>query len=193
MNRTFAYLPTMALAILLGCIPSFHPLYTTKDLVFDQALLGTWSQDDHAEDWWKFEKRDDLSYKLTITDGQKTSPFVAHLVQLGDKRFLDLCPDKNGLDDTEREGLYKAAFIAGHLIVKVSQIQPTLKLSMFDPEWLGKLLEKDPKAISHKKVSDNELVFMASTQELQAFVIKHTDTQGAWGEKLAEFKQRAPK
>ena len=40
-------------------------------------------------------------------------PFVAHLVQLGEHRFLDLCPDESSLDDLKRDELYKVALIPG--------------------------------------------------------------------------------
>ena len=33
------------LAVLLGgCVPSLHPLYTEKEIVFEEKLLGVWTQ-----------------------------------------------------------------------------------------------------------------------------------------------------
>ena len=84
--------------VLFGCIPSVYPLYTAKDLIFDSALLGRWSDKADEKDGWTFERRDDTSYTLTLTEGNASSPFVAHLVRLGPYRFLDLCPDKAGVD-----------------------------------------------------------------------------------------------
>ena len=30
--------------LLAGCFPSLHPLYTEEDLVYDSALVGTWTE-----------------------------------------------------------------------------------------------------------------------------------------------------
>jgi hypothetical protein len=35
----------VALATIAGCIPSLNPAYRPKDLVFDAAALGVWTQD----------------------------------------------------------------------------------------------------------------------------------------------------
>src|SRR4051812_35193657 len=115
MTRNALSLVWLIALLLAGCVPSVNPLYTDKDLAFDPSLIGTWVEKDKenedAGSNWKFEKRDEHSYKLTITDGDKTSPLVARLVRLGDYRFLDLCPDKSGLEDIKREDFYKVALI----------------------------------------------------------------------------------
>jgi len=33
-----------------GCIPSVHPFYTNKDIVFDSRLLGEWQAKKKADD-----------------------------------------------------------------------------------------------------------------------------------------------
>ena len=174
---------TLGLAVFLaGCIPSLNPLYTEKDLVFDPALVGVWSNGANATDSWKFQKRDEKSYALVIRDDDKTSPFVAHLVKLGKYRFLDLCPNKDGLNDSKVEGTYAMALIRGHLFLKVSQIEPTLQMVMLDPDWLDKLLKKNPKSIHHKRNEDGDgIVLTASTKELQKFMLKYADTKDAFG------------
>jgi hypothetical protein len=59
---------------MVGCIPSLHPLYTEKDLVFDSSLLGTWVFVDPEENRhsmsWVFQKSKEYadSYDLTITE-----------------------------------------------------------------------------------------------------------------------------
>ena len=35
-----------------GCIPtSLHPLYTEEDILFDQRLIGSWSEEDGDDSW----------------------------------------------------------------------------------------------------------------------------------------------
>ena len=163
---------------------SLNPLYTEKELVYDPALVGVWADDGHT---WTFEKAGEHSYKLVVAHGDKSSTFVAHLVQLGEHRFLDLCPD---LDDLKRDELYKVALIPGHLFVKVIQIKPTLRMAVMDSEWLGKLLEKKTKALAHQKMKDGRILLTASTKALQGFVSKHWGTEGAWGDKTTDMKRK---
>ena len=46
MRKTPRGLAWLSVVVLMGCIPSLHPLYTEKDLVFDESLLGEWTLDD---------------------------------------------------------------------------------------------------------------------------------------------------
>src|ERR1035438_10454400 len=124
--------------LLAGCVPSVSPLYTAKDLVYDPALVGVWAKDEKDATTWKFEKGDESSYKLVVVEGENSSPFVAHLVQLGEHRFMDLCPDKSGIEELKQADLYKAGLIRGHLFLKVLQIKPVLQMKMMDEDWLGK-------------------------------------------------------
>jgi hypothetical protein len=88
----------LALALVLlsaGCAPvdSLNPLYTEKDVVFDEALLGQWGT---PEDGLNFARMGKDGYSLVTfgkddTTGQTMSlAFEAHLVSLQGHRFLDL-------------------------------------------------------------------------------------------------------
>jgi len=176
--------------LLVGCVTSLNPLYTDKELVYDPALIGVWADDGTDAHTWTFEKGGERSYKLVVAHGDKSSPFVAHLVELGEHRFLDLCPDQPSLDDLKRDELYKVALIPGHLFVKVIQIKPTLRVAVMDSEWLDKLLEKKTKALAHQKMEDGRIVLTASTKALQGFMSKHWGTEGAWGDKTTEMKRK---
>jgi hypothetical protein len=111
-------------------------------------------------------------------------------MQLGEYRFMDLCPDKSSLDDLKRDELYKAALIPGHLFLKVKQIKPTLQMAVMDSEWLGKLLEKQPKLLAHQKMEDGRILLTASTKALQGFMKKHWTNEGAWSGKTSDMKRR---
>src|SRR6187401_3334085 len=86
-------------AVLAGCIPTLHPLYTDDDVIFDPALVGLWAEE-NSKDTWLYEKVDDKSYRLTYTDGEgKKGEFQARLLKLGGFRFLDLYPEDAGLKE----------------------------------------------------------------------------------------------
>jgi hypothetical protein len=177
------YLPVAAAAMLLaGCVVSVSPIYTPKELVYDPALVGTWAEDEKDQDSWTFAKADDSGYALIVADGESRSPFQAHLVQLGGHRFLDICPDASGLEKSALGGIYKTALIRGHLVLKVTQIRPTLQMQALDGDWVEKLLEKSPQALAHQKADEGDLVLTASTAALQSFLTLHWNTDGAWGD-----------
>ncbi|MBN1393119.1 MAG: hypothetical protein JW947_10000 [Sedimentisphaerales bacterium] len=178
--------------ILGGCIPvmSLHPLFTTKDVAFDEKLIGTWV-DDSNETTWQFTdvnapkgkaspKADKpKAYKLIFTDekGQKGS-FLAHLVKLENKLFLDVFPAEMPWDEKDpnhTEWPYNTFFLLPfHTFIRVNGIDPHLKLQLTDDDELKKLLDKKPKAVKHTFIEDR-LILTASTKELQAFVLKYAD------------------
>jgi len=164
-----------AVAVLLcSCIPSVNPFYTDKDVVYDARLLGEWQEKDKSDnpDVWKFESTTNKTYKLTVTEKEgKQGRFNAHLFQLKQEYFLDLIPDDCNYA-TNQADLVAASMYPGHLLVRVPQLEPELKLAFFDFDWLQKHLEKNPKALAHHKEGDH-IVLTAGTRDLQRFVLKH--------------------
>ena len=171
-------------ALMGGCVPvmSLRPLYTKENVVFDKKLIGTWADDPNEPDiTWQFKSIDEPNnaYKLIFTDdeGLKGS-FVAHLVKLQDKLFLDVYPSElpwDPEDPNEIEWPYNTLFlIPTHTVVKIDSVGPKLKMRLMLETQLKKLLEENPDAIAHVFVEDRP-VLTASTKELQAFVLKYAD------------------
>lgn len=73
----------------------------------------------------------------------------AHLFRLKDQLFLDLFTP-NGPEDILPPP------ILSHLLLRVFQLKPTLRMAAMDYEWLGKLLEKNPDAVRHHLVVTDE-------------------------------------
>jgi hypothetical protein len=192
-TKTFLF---YCLTVLMGgCVPlvSLQPLFTGEDLTFDEKLLGTWAD----EITWEFtrleagdtsdmlpgelKEQKDKVYRLNITDDQgNRGSFVACLVKIGDKRFLDIFPDKFPEGEQEVEQmklLYNAFFfLRVHTFVKVDSVGDELKLHMTDDDKFEALIEAEPKAVKYEKVEDRP-VLTASTQELRAFVAKYADDE----------------
>ncbi len=179
------YLFYVLAGLLGGCVPvvSLHPLYTKDNVVFDKMLLGTWVDDpDEAEMTWKFESIDEPknAYKLTFTgDEDFKGTFVAHLVKLKKGRFLDIFPAEMPWDledPNEVDWPYNSLLmIPAHAFVKVDSTGPALKMRLMLETQLKKLLEEDPDAVAHVAI-DERPVLTVSTKELQAFVLKHADS-----------------
>lgn len=173
------------LAVLLGgCIPSLHPLYTDKELVFEEKLSGIWS---NGEQIWKFEgDSEKKSYKLlTVNEDFKKGEFTAHLVKIDKMLFLDLFPKEPKL---QAPAFYKFHLLRVHTFIKIEQIEPILKMRAMNPEKLGRMLENDPNLIKHEIVQKDRIVLTASTKDLQQFMKKHASVENFFGD-ASDFKR----
>ena len=174
----------MLAGLLGGCVPvmSLHPLYTKQDVVFDKKLLGTWVDDPNKpEITWQFKSIDEPknAYKLIFTgeDDLKGS-FVAHLVKLQDKFFLDVYPSElpwDPEDPNKVDWAYNTLFlIPTHTFIKIESVGPKLRMRLMLETQIKKLLEENPDAIEHVVIEDRHFL-TASTKELQAFVLKYAE------------------
>jgi hypothetical protein len=180
--------------LLVGCIPSVNPFYTPKDLVFEPQLVGQWQAKDDSEQpaQWQFEKKEDMAmaYKLTVTEEKtKKGEFTAHLFKLGNEYFLDIIPSKCDYAP-DQAGLTAAAMFAGHLLFRMNQIGPELKMASFDFDWLKTHLEKNPNDLAYHE-EDDAVVLTAGTADLQRFLLAHLG-EGQLFKKESTLARNAP-
>jgi len=171
------------LAVLLGgCVPvvSLHPLFGEKDVVFNEKLVGTWVDEPNKGDTvWEFKRADanENAYRLIFSDKEgKKGLFIAHLVKLKEKLFLDVCPAPWEQQDPNKiEWVYNTLFlIPGHTFIKVNSIEPQLKMRITDDEKMKEFLKADPNAVKYTLLEDKP-VLTASTKELRTFVLKYAN------------------
>jgi len=162
-----------------GCVQvSLFPLYTDEDLVFDSSIIGEWVEKDSGETW-NFTGGEAKEYNLLFVDDEdKIGEFVAHLVNIQGRLFLDIFPKETDLIESDT---YQWHLLSVHSFLKVKQIQPTLQLSPLSPDWVEEFLEEHPEEIRHEIV-DGRVVLTAKPKELQGFLIKHENTEGAFEE-----------
>jgi hypothetical protein len=166
------------LLMLAGCVPSLHPLYTDADVIFDPALVGVWAEKDSRESW-AFTREGEKQYRLVYTDENgRRGEFIAHLLKAEGQRFLDLFPVEPYLQQND---FYRGHLLPVHTFLLISQIEPTLRMSCLDPEWLKRFLARNQAAIRHEKL-DDEILLTASPKQLQKFLLTHLKTKGAFGE-----------
>jgi hypothetical protein len=183
-------------ALLGGCVPVFslHPLYTEKEFVFKQELVGVWADPNEPENTWEFKRNGESkdAYQLIVNihenNGRIQGLFDTHLVNLKDQLFLDVFPAQKGLEQT-MEGLKEKAkdpnstvwplnfffLVPVHTFIKVDLTESTLTMRLTDDDLMEKLLEQDPNAVKHVVIQEDRIVLTASTKELQAFVLKYAD------------------
>ena len=180
--------------ILTGCVPSWNPLYTESDLVFDPLLVGTWAPvkpPEGSKEAWGFTKCGEKAYQLQQTDEQgRQATFDARLVKLGEHRFLDLYLTKVAGDDVNLNAWAGFSLAPAHLILKVEQIEPTLKIAAMNPDWMKKFVAEHRDAIAHRVVFDGDIILTASTSDLQKFIAERADREGLFGGAM-ELKRSA--
>ncbi len=157
--------------LLAGCVPSLNAVYTEENLVFDPAMIGTWTQEGSPARW-EFSKSEGKSYRLLYTDerGQQ-GRFIGHLAQIEGERFLDLYPEDPQM---EAAGFYKFHLVPIHTIYRVRGTQSTLNLAAIDFKWLDEYLTSHPQEIESATFSGRKLI-TAPTAAVQKFVLAHKD------------------
>ena len=179
-KRLLCYLLVLALG---GCVPaiSLHPLFSDADTVFEKKLLGIWVEDSNSPTRWEFSEVNEPknTYKLIFSDEEgKKGSFVARLVKLQDKLFMDVYPSEmpsDVNDPAKTDWPYNSFFlIPAHTFLKIDSIEPTLKMALTLESEMKDLLTEEPEAVKHTFVGDR-LVLTASTKELRAFVLKYAN------------------
>lgn len=188
MKKHLLLLTTAAALALAGCfVPSVNPLYTEKDLIFDPALVGIWGEAG-SEQRQNFAREGGKAYIWTSQDKESTNVFRAHLLQLGEHRFLDAVLARTS-DEWKGIGRVSVVVRPAHLFFKVEMDKSTLRLRALDVDWVEKLLKENPKAIAHERLhepdvreEDNRAMLTASTAELQKFILKSVGEAKAFTE-----------
>ena len=198
-KKTLFYL----LAVILGgCIPvaSLHCLYTDKDMIFEEKLLGTWVQEpNNPKTIWEFTRINEPNnaYKLIFTDEEgKKGSFVVVMVKLQDKLFLDAYPSEVPWeleDPNQMKWPYDSFFlIPAHTFIKVDSIEPQLKIRVTMDDKMEELLKENPNAIEHTSI-DDRIVLTAKTKELQEFVLKYAEDERLFTDEVALYRKMTSK
>lgn len=174
MRRVFWITLIAAALTSLGCVvPSLHPLFTERDLVFEPRIIGAWTDED--SDFWVFEKACQGGYRLAISDTLEMSLFDAHLLELGSHRFLDLYPRTEDSDDS----FQAFHLLPVHTFYKVILDGESLLLVPMDLGWLEKEIESGALQVAHAWPED-ELLLTAPTEDLQELVLLFADDPAAF-------------
>ena len=179
--------PLGVLLLLSGCIVrSLHPLYTDENVIFDARLIGQWTEEDSKE-IWEFSQQGEQRYKCVVyeEDGEQ-SILTARLLEIKGKMFLDFFPTES---DRQEGVFYQLHILPVHSFAYVKQIEPTLQISFPSSDWLQELLEKNPDAIRHEELGEDDIILSASTEALQTFWLAHLDTEGAFAE-LSDLQRK---
>ena len=176
MKKQTIFMTAAAALLTAGClVTSIHPYFTAKDVVFEPAIVGQWTNT-QSDDRWVFEKEGKAAYRLAYTGSGKTNMVTVRLFKLDGRMFLDFYSPEPQCDVFPPP-------IPSHLLLRVYQITPGLRMTALNNDWLRSVLEKDPKVLRHELIgdkSDAQVVLTAETGELQQFLRSHLETEEAW-------------
>lgn len=192
MKRSPAFLVVAVALVLCGCVVvSTFPFYEDADLVPSKPLEGRWVGADAKEgskDGFTFRKWDAQGcWFESVEDGKTNVAGEAHLFKLGSMLFLDLAVAKaEGVEQTLRP----------HMVLKVSQTEPTLKWKLLNYSWLEDLLKREPARLRHRFIrneagKEDGWVLTAETRDLRQFLQGVADDDKAWGD-LQEWHRAKP-
>jgi len=167
------------LAITLsGCfIQSLYPLYTDKEVIFEEKLIGKWSE--NGDYILEFKKGEGKTYKMRVFDG-KDGRFEAHLVKLKDMMFLDIYPNDETMEGAQ--GFYRMHLLPVHTFMKIDEIDPNLQLRTLDYEKVSEMLKEDPNLLKHEVLEEEHIVLTAPTKQLQEFMTTYASVEGVFGD-----------
>jgi hypothetical protein len=169
---------------LAGCIASIHPLYTSKDVVFEESLVGEWFEKNNSNRW-VFESSGDSAYILTYYENgvfggdsiSTLSKFETILLKLKNQYFLDLYPGDN--DHIPLSSLLSTTLFPVHTFAKLTFTDGEFVVSFFSNEWLQQSISENKLKIAHER-ANSQIILTASTTDLQEMVIKNADNTEAF-------------
>jgi hypothetical protein len=160
--------------LLAGCVPSLHPLYTEEDLVYDPALVGTWTEEE-SEDTWTFRELGDEAYELIYTEKGVPARFEAHLVRVGEFLFLDTYPGEPDI----KNDFYLIHLVPAHTFLRIEIETNVLRYAMLDLDWLKRMISEKKAEIAHEEI-EGGILLTAPPKELQAFLLKYAEDDKAF-------------
>lgn len=199
MKARIAIIITVLAALAGSCITSLFPLYTNDDIIFDERIEGEWDGGFDQIGIWTIEKKvhhpdanpfnapewtspnhdsdpDKLAYRLSIRQKTKTdtveAEFKLHLFELGEYTYFNIHPENYDL----HHDFLSWHMIEAHTFMRVEIRDGQLDVRFFDPEFLIELIEKNRIRIEHRR---NGFLLTAPTKDLQKFVMKYSDEEGA--------------
>ncbi|MDZ4846043.1 MAG: hypothetical protein SH857_10895 [Chitinophagales bacterium] len=166
-----------------GClVTSFHPFYKPADLVKDNLLPGDWINKNSLLTFSQLEEGYLLNYRdcedphnapndystCTMAD------FTVRLMKLGESYYMDFFPKSYMNSDNLFLNLHVKST---HSLAKVTITKGQLEFRMLSYAWLTNHLEAGKDKLSHIK-TDDLVTLTATTDEIQAFILKHQNEPG---------------
>jgi hypothetical protein len=177
---------------LAGCLElpaSLHPLFAAGDAERVPGIEGYWVDDNHGDGGLQIKASDGGAYEVVIVDTDKptTDSFrlEARFGSLGDELFWDL--SRKDVTPGSDIGVWPV-----HLPARVRLEGRSLEIAFLDPKALGEALASGEIVLAHTVV-DDDLMLVAPSDELQAFLRDNGWRDELFSEPLRYVRGRQPR
>ena len=205
MKKVSVILACTLVIFLSSCLRTLHPIFTSKDIVYESKLIGNWKTenqgtkgsviitslavDNSIELPEKISRLRQLGYLISYQDenGKATEQYIAFLARIGKHLYFDYFPaDKK--DNKTIDEFFASHFVKMHTSYRVDTSEDGgFELSQLDESYVTKLIDEKKIRISHEKDVKGNIVITASTDELQQYIIKYGDEPGAYRSEKTVF------
>jgi hypothetical protein len=179
------------LILIAGCaVRSVYPLFEYKDIVPNPAIIGTWNVEE-SKDTYIFRQSGDKQYELlyfeeeynTISRGHQgagdTAMFDIQLGKIGDSWFMDVYPEEKTQQLHLRNTIYNHHQLRTHTFAKIQIDGDSMKVAPLESDWVEQLADSGKVPIPYVR-TEGEVLFTASPQELQSFILKYVNEEKAF-------------
>jgi len=206
MKKVSIILAFTFLAIFLSsCLRTLHPIFTSKDILYESKLLGTWKTENQGTNGFTIisnlsaDNTIELPEKISAIkqkgylisyqdeDGKATEQYIAFLARIGKHLYFDYFPAEKKDNKTVDE-FFTSHFVKMHTSYRVNISKDgSFELSQLDESYVTKLINEKKIRISHEKDANGNIVITASTDELQQYIKKYGDEPGAYRSEKTVF------
>ena len=164
--------------ILTGCVRSLQPIIKPEQAVKIEGIEGKWvSADDDKQCVLEIAAAGD-GYSILYTEkDNEPGTFNMLLGRMGDMLIADVMP----ADMPKTTPGQVALTIPVHMALHVTRTSPQLAVKGLKSDWFRENVAAHPDEIATVK-SDDDPIITASTEQIQAFLIRHAHDEDAWSD-----------
>ena len=178
--KSISVVTVILIVLVNSCtVKSLFPLFTENDLILNHHVLGAWDMGDSTI--WTFEQAKEEKdgkkitknyYDLTVDEKGDVAKLKAHLFTLGDYTYFNFYLEE--LSTENKMAIY--TMLPVNTFARAEIYQDSIRISLFDPEFITGLIENKKTRIKHV-ITDDHLLITAPTEDIQKFVIKYQDDE----------------
>lgn len=175
-----------------GCVRSVQPILKAEQVRADPTLAGDWKPADGKGLVQIQAPAEDKSYKVIYTDEDgKKGTFIVRLGKIQDLMVAELSPDDPALASSD---VYKAHLMPLYSFFLVDRTSPDIQLRLMKPEWLEKYVKEHPDELQllPEPGKEHQGIVTSSTDQIQAFLLRHQKDADAFGEPARLLRVAAP-
>jgi hypothetical protein len=191
MKPVLQFITIGIITLIAGCaVRSVYPLFEYKDILPNTAIVGTWNVED-SKDTYIFRQSGDKQYELLYYEGEyntisrghqgtgDTAVFDIQLGKIGGQWFMDAYPEEKTQQMHLKNTIYNHHQLRTHTFSKIWFEGDSMKIAPLESDWVEQMIDSDRVAIPFAR-TEGEVLFTASPQELQGFILKYMNAEKAY-------------